>query len=65
LVEARHGLGAARGAEIALGFVMAFISSALVVGPFLNYVRTHGFAPFAWYRIVLGIALLAAIYLGN
>ena len=37
-------------------------SSALVVRPFLNYVRGHGFAPFAWYRIVLGIAILAAVY---
>ncbi len=60
--EARHNLGGARGEEIAVGFVMAFISSALVVRPFLKYVRTHGFAPFAWYRILLGVALLAAIY---
>jgi undecaprenyl-diphosphatase len=61
-LEARHNLGAARAGEIAVGFVMAFISSALVIRPFLGYVRTHGFAPFAWYRIVLGAALLAAIY---
>jgi undecaprenyl-diphosphatase len=61
--EARHSLGGARGGEIAVGFVMAFISSALVIRPFLGYVRTHGFAPFAWYRIVLGAAILAAVYL--
>ncbi|HZR23481.1 MAG TPA: undecaprenyl-diphosphate phosphatase [Vicinamibacterales bacterium] len=60
--EARHSLGGARGGEIAVGFVMAFISSALIVRPFLNYVRTHGFAPFAWYRIVLGVAMIVAIY---
>ena len=63
-LEARHNLGAARGGEIAVGFVMAFISSALVVRPFLKYVRTHGFGPFAWYRIALGIAVLAALYAG-
>jgi undecaprenyl-diphosphatase len=62
LLEARHSLGAARAEEIAVGFVMAFISSALVVRPFLNYVRSHGFAPFAWYRIVAGAALLAALF---
>jgi undecaprenyl-diphosphatase len=62
LFEARHELGAARAEEIAVGFVMAFISSALVVRPFLNYVRNHGFAPFAWYRIVLGVVLLIATY---
>src|SRR5207247_5454091 len=60
LWDARHNLGAARVEEIAVGFVMAFIASALVVRPFLTYVRSHGFAPFAWYRIVAGVALLAA-----
>jgi undecaprenyl-diphosphatase len=64
LLEARHGLGAARGLEIAVGFVMAFLASALVVGPFLNYVKRSGFAPFAWYRIAAGLALLAALRSG-
>jgi undecaprenyl-diphosphatase len=64
LLEVRHELGSARGAEIAIGFVMAFISSALVIAPFLHYVRRSGFAPFAWYRIVLGLVLLAAVTVG-
>jgi undecaprenyl pyrophosphate phosphatase UppP len=34
---------------------MAFLASALVVKPFLHYVRRSGFAPFAWYRIALGL----------
>ena len=59
LLEARHELGSARGLEIAVGFVMAFLASLLVVKPFLNYVRRSGFAPFAWYRIAFGIVLLA------
>ena len=62
LFDARHELGTARIEEIAVGFVMAFIASALVVRPFLEYVRRNGFAPFAWYRIVLGVVLLIAIY---
>ena len=64
LLEARRDLGSARSLEIAVGFVMAFIASALVVRPFLNVVRRSGFAPFAWYRILLGIALLAAVAAG-
>jgi undecaprenyl-diphosphatase len=64
LLEVRHDLGSARGLEIAVGFVMAFIASALVVRPFLNLVRRSGFAPFAWYRILFGIALLAAVAAG-
>ena len=64
LLDARHDFGSARAQEIAVGFVMAFIASALVVKPFLNYVRRSGFAPFAWYRIVVGAALLAAVAAG-
>ena len=59
LLELRHGVGPSRGAEIAVGFVMAFLGALLVVKPFLDYVRRRGFAPFAWYRIVLGAILLA------
>jgi len=62
LLEVRHNLGSARAEEIAVGFAMAFVSSAAVVRPFLNYVRRHGFGPFAWYRIALGAAVLAALY---
>jgi undecaprenyl-diphosphatase len=61
LLEVRHQLTAERGLEIAIGFVMAFMASALVVRPFLAVVRRSGFGPFAWYRIVLGIALLSVV----
>lgn len=64
LWEVRHQLTSDRGAEIAVGFVMAFVASVLVVKPFLRYVGRSGFAPFAWYRIIAGIAILAAIGLG-
>ena len=60
--KARHDLGTAVGAEIAIGLVAAFIASALVVRPFLRFVGRSGFAPFAWYRIAAGIALLIAVY---
>jgi len=62
LFEARHELASARGVEVAIGFVLAFVSSVLVVKPFLNYVRRSGFQAFAWYRIAAGLALFAAIY---
>ncbi len=51
-------------AEIAVGFVFAFISAALVVKPFLGFVTRVGFAPFGWYRIVAGAALLGVLALG-
>lgn len=58
LLKVRHNLGSELGLDIAVGFAMAFISSALVVKPFVDFVRRSGFTPFAWYRIALGIALL-------
>jgi undecaprenyl-diphosphatase len=61
LIELRNQIDAERATELAIGFVMAFVASAIVVGPFLNFVRRHGFAPFAWYRILIGLGLLAAL----
>ena len=52
-------IAAGRAVEIGIGFVAAFISAVLVVRPFLAYVRRSGFAPFAWYRIAAGAAILA------
>jgi len=64
LWKVRHDITAAQTTNIAIGFVMAFISSALVVKPFLSFVRRSGFQAFAWYRIVAGTVLLAAVYAG-
>jgi undecaprenyl-diphosphatase len=43
---------------IAIGFVVAFVVALLVVRWFVGIVGRHGFAPFAWYRIVVGGAAL-------
>ena len=64
LLEVRHVLTADRFAQIAVGFVAAFVAAVLVVRPFLRFVGRSGFAPFAWYRIVAGTALLAAVGAG-
>jgi undecaprenyl-diphosphatase len=64
LWKVRHELTTAQSTNIVIGFVMAFISSALVIKPFLNYVRRSGFQAFAWYRIVAGLALAVAIASG-
>ena len=44
-------------APFAVGFVVAFISAVIVVRTFLIYVGRHTFSPFAWYRIVFGLAV--------
>ena len=49
------------GAMIAIGFVVAFFSALVVVKTFVGFVGRHGFAPFAWYRIIAGIAALIGL----
>jgi undecaprenyl-diphosphatase len=51
-------------AEIAIGFVMAFLAALIVVKPFVRYVTRSGFAPFGWYRIAAGAVILAATAAG-
>lgn len=45
--------------SIALGFIVSFLVALLVIRWFVGLVSKHGFAPFAWYRIIAGIAALA------
>ena len=44
---------------VAVGFVVSFIVAIIVVRAFVHYISRHGFAPFAWYRIVAGAVALA------
>ena len=48
-----HGWGV-----IAVGLVVSFIVAYAAVAWFMSWVRKRGFAPFAVYRIILGIAVL-------
>lgn len=49
---------------LAIGFVVSFVVALGVVAWFMRWVRDRGFAPFAIYRIVLGIVLLVLIARG-
>jgi undecaprenyl-diphosphatase len=42
-----------------IGFVAAFASSLLFMRWMLAYVRNHSFSVFMWYRIALGVAVIA------
>jgi len=44
---------------IAIGFAVSFVVALAVIRAFVAYVSRHGFAPFAWYRIVVGAAAVA------
>lgn len=45
-------------AALAVGFVTAFFVAWAVIAVFMNYIRSRSFAPFGWYRIVLGVVVL-------
>jgi undecaprenyl-diphosphatase len=49
------------GLIIAVGFVVSFLSAYVVVKTFIAFISRFGFAPFAWYRIVVGVAALALL----
>ncbi len=41
-----------------VGTVVSFIVALLVIAFFINYLKTKKLAPFAYYRIILGVAIL-------
>jgi undecaprenyl-diphosphatase len=43
---------------IAVGFLVSFLVAIVVIRWFVGIVSKHGFAPFAWYRIVAGTLAL-------
>jgi undecaprenyl-diphosphatase len=64
LYKNRDVLDAAALNEIAIGFVMAFISAVFVVKWLLGYVSKHGYALFGWWRIIVGSLALTALLAG-
>jgi undecaprenyl-diphosphatase len=50
---------------LVIGFVVSFFVAWAVVAWFMNWVRSRGFAPFAVYRIVIGIAVLVWVMYGH
>jgi len=49
-------------AVIAVGFLFSFVFGWIVVKTFLGYVQRHSFALFAWWRILVGVGGLLALY---
>ena len=61
LYKSRELIDLSLGLNIAIGFAASFVVGALVVKYLLDFVSRHGFAPFAWWRIIVGGAGLIAI----
>ena len=50
---------------IAIGFAVSFVTAIIVVKTFLDYVTRHGFALFAWWRVIVGTLGLIALAMGK
>ncbi len=50
---------------IALGFVCAFVAGVAVVRFVLEFISRHGYAPFGWWRIIVGGLALGALLAGG
>jgi len=59
LFKHRADIGADQIGLIAIGSLVSFVVALAVIKAFVAYVSKRGFAPFAWYRIVAGIAAIA------
>jgi undecaprenyl-diphosphatase len=64
LYKARALLSADDLGIFGIGFVFAFVSAFLCIRWLLRFVATHDFKPFAWYRIVFGLIVLATAWSG-
>ena len=64
LFKSRDVLDFSALSEIAIGFAVAFVTAVLVVKWVLDYIGRHGFAVFGWWRIIVGLAALAALWAG-
>jgi undecaprenyl-diphosphatase len=62
--KSRHELAGSNVLIIAIGFAVSFVCGWFVVKTLLGYVSRHGFALFAWWRIVVGALGLIALALG-
>lgn len=43
---------------LAIGMIVAFMVSVLIIKFLMNYIKKHDFKIFGWYRIILGIVVL-------
>ncbi|SES24223.1 Undecaprenyl-diphosphatase [Butyrivibrio fibrisolvens] len=54
------------GSEVAIlatGMIVAFVISVIVIKFLMSYIRKHDFKVFGWYRIILGVVVLAYFFI--
>jgi undecaprenyl-diphosphatase len=59
LWKSRADLAGEMGLGMAIGLLTAYVSALVVINAFLRFVQTNSLRPFGWYRIAIGLAVLA------
>jgi undecaprenyl-diphosphatase len=59
--KGRADLASAGAANVAIGFVVAFVVAWIVIAGFIKYLQKHGLEAFGWYRIALGLVVMALL----
>jgi undecaprenyl-diphosphatase len=50
-------------ADIAVGFIVAFVVALFVVRTFIAFIGRYGLKPFGWYRVAAGLGIIAVLAL--
>lgn len=62
--QERHGLAALGIGPMAVGLVVAFVVAYASIAWLLRFVATNSLLAFVWYRVILGLVLVAALAAG-
>jgi undecaprenyl-diphosphatase len=64
LLKGAHLLNAENVKLLLFGNLIAFIVAIIAIKSFIGFLSKHGFRIFGWYRIIIGVVLIALYYSG-
>lgn len=64
LLKGYHLLNADNVKLLLFGNIVAFIVAIIAIKSFIGFLSKHGFRIFGWYRIIIGVVLIALYYSG-
>lgn len=65
ILKAQFYFGGEEYLMLGTGFLVSFVTAAVVIKWFLKFIQKHNFLPFAAYRIGLGTAILLVLFLSK
>lgn len=64
LLKGYHLLNTENIKLLLFGNLIAFIVAIIAIKSFIGFLSKHGFRIFGWYRIIIGVVLIALYYSG-